>query len=90
MSPSIPILASVRAQYPKSANRLIMVQSAWRPEDSTLARPAANGSDGWTPVNLPATDGVVRGLLSQGFTWVNLSAGGVAQRYRDTPISDLL
>lgn len=50
MRRSLPILESVRALYPKSANRSIMVRAAWRSEESMLERPEVYGSDGWTPV----------------------------------------
>lgn len=55
-----------------------------------LERPAANGSDGWTPVGKPATGEVILNLKDQGFTWVNLEAGGVAEMLKDEPISRLL
>lgn len=90
MRRSLPILESVRALYPKSANQTIMVRAAWRSEDSMLERPAANGSDGWTPVGKPATGEVILNLKDQGFTWVNLEAGGVAEMLKDEPISRLL
>lgn len=67
-----------------------MVHSAWRREDSTLERPAPNGSDGWTPVGKPATREVILALRNEGFTWVNLAAGGVADKLKDAPISRLL
>ena len=67
-----------------------MVQNAWRSEDSTLERPAANGSDGWTPINKPATGEVILELKNQGFTRINLFAGGVADKNKDALISSLL
>lgn len=90
MTRSIPIPESVRALYPKSANRTITVADAWRPEDSTLERPAFNGTDGWTRINRYATLDVLKDLQAQGFTWVNFSAGGVARRYVHSTIAALV
>ncbi|QOD05923.1 hypothetical protein [Pseudarthrobacter sp. BIM B-2242] len=91
MSPSFPILESVRALFPKSANRTIMVANAWNPADSKLERPEPNGwEDGWTHVGKPATRDVVQDLKDKGFTVVNLEASGVANRHKDVPISALL
>lgn len=64
-----------------------MVAAAWRRADSTLDRPAPNGTDGWTRVQKPATHAVVAGLRAQGFSNVNLVAG---RRRRDVSIGVLL
>lgn len=90
MSRHYPILESVSALFPKIANRTILVNSAWRPEDSTLERPASNGTDGWTPIGKPATREVILELKRQGFTWINLAASGIANKYKDERISRLL
>jgi hypothetical protein len=84
------ILQTAQAQFPKSANKTIHVASAWRPADSTLERPAANGTDGWTPVHQPASYAIVSELKRQGFHWVNLEASGTANRHRDVRITDLI
>lgn len=91
MSPSYPILESVRALFPKSANRTIMVASAWNPANSKLERPEPNGwEEGWTHIGQPATRAVIEGLKAKGFTVVNLEASGVANRHKDVSISSLL
>lgn len=84
------ILASAQECFPKSANKTIRVQAAWRPEDSTLSQPSPNGVDGWTTVNKLATYDVVSRLEKQGFTWLNLGAGGVANKNKDVHISRLI
>lgn len=91
MSPSYPILESVRALFPKSANRTILVANAWNPSRSKLDRPAANGwEEGWEHVGKPATRAVLEALKTRGFTIVNLEAGGVPDKHRDIEISRLL
>lgn len=67
-----------------------MVANAFRPEDSQTGIPEVNGSEGWTPVGKPATYEVLRALRDQGFTVVNLSAGGVANPFRDVAIARLI
>jgi hypothetical protein len=84
------ILASAQAQFPTSANKTVIVNSAWRREDSTLDHPAPNGPDGWTTVGLPATYEVVKSLREKGFTWINLETGGTAWGHRDVLISRLI
>lgn len=84
------ILASAQAQFPKSANRTVIVANAWRRADSTLHWPAPNGTDGWTTVQKPATRAVVLELKEQGFTVVNLVTGGTARGHRDVRIDALL
>lgn len=91
MSPSYPILESVRALFPKSANRTIIVSSAWNPSRSKLERPEPNGwEEGWEHVGKPATRDVLEGLKTRGFTIVNLEASGTANRHKDANISALL
>ena len=71
------ILAYVRAQFPPSATRTIMVLNAWCPEDSTLRRPAPNGwEDDWKHIGKPATREVILELRQKGFTWVHLQVCG--------------
>ncbi len=84
------ILASAQAQFPKSANKQVRVSAAWRRQDSTLDRPASNGTDGWTSVSDFATYEVVQRLRDEGFTVVNLSTGGVAWGNKDVAISVLI
>lgn len=69
------ILATAQAQFAKSASKTVMVVAAWRRADSTLDRPAPNGTDGWTQVRKLATYTVVANLRDQGFSDVNLEAG---------------
>jgi len=83
-------VAQHQAVFPKSANRTVMVLHAWRREDSTRSAPEPNGSDGWTPVNRPATREVIAALADQGYTYVNLYAGGTTRRHRDVTIASLL
>lgn len=91
MRPSHPILESVRALFPKSANRTITVANAWNPAKSTLDRPEPSGwEEGWEHVGKPATRDVLQDLKTRGFTVVNLEASGVANRHKDVPISALL
>jgi hypothetical protein len=67
-----------------------MVANAWRPFGDKL-RPEPNGWDeGWLSVNQPATEAVVEGLRSSGYTWVNLQAGSVANPFKDVEIAKLL
>lgn len=84
------ILASAQECFPKSANKTIRVQAAWKAEGSTLSRPAPDGADGWTTVNNLATYDVLSRLLKQGFTWVSLEASGVAKKNQDVQISRLI
>jgi hypothetical protein len=67
-----------------------MVSNAWRREHSTLEWPEPNGNDGWTAIHQPATREVILDLKAQGFTVVNLFAGGTARGLRDVPISSLI
>jgi hypothetical protein len=90
MATNPKILQTAQDQFPKSANKTVQVASAWRASDSTLERPAANGTDGWTPVHQPATYALVSELKRQGFSWVSLEASGTANRHRDVRITDLL
>jgi hypothetical protein len=90
MTAKSPVLASVQAQFPPSANKNVRVVSAWRREDSTLERPEPNGSDGWTSVNQLATYAVLKSLKDRGFTVVNLSTGGVAWGFKDVSIGALI
>ena len=64
-----------------------MVAAAWRRADSTLDRPAPNGTDGWTHVGKPATYTIVADLRDQGFSDVNLVTG---HRRLDVRINVLL
>jgi len=86
------ILPKAQAQFPKSANRQVQIQAAWKAEDATsgASRPAPNGNDGWTPVNHAATRAAVEKLRAQGFTWVNLATSGCANPFKDIRIDELL
>ncbi|OAN29119.1 hypothetical protein A4X17_05965 [Plantibacter sp. H53] len=84
------ILASARAQFPKSANKRIIVRAAFRPEDSSTGEAGPGGSDGWTSFVEPATYEVISKLRAEGFTIVNLETGGTANPYRDVAISRLI
>lgn len=88
--PTQRILASAQECFPKSANKTIRVQAAWRAEDSTLSCPAPNGMDGWTTVNDLATYDVLARLKKERFTWVNLEASGVADPFKRVQISHLI
>jgi len=90
MASTSPVLASVQAQFPKSANKNVRVANAWRRADSTLDAPLPNGDDGWSPVGKLATYEVVKDLQDRGFTIVNLSTGGVAWGYKDVAIAHLI
>ena len=90
MSPKSPVLASVQAQFPPSANKNVRVKAAWRREDSTLESPEANGVDGWTNVGRLATYDVLKDLRDKGFTVVNLETGGTSWPYKDVAISRLI
>lgn len=83
-------LESARALFPKSANKTIMVRSAWHPDRSTLDRPALGGMDGWNSVNREATYPVVVGLKAAGYTVVSLEAHGVANGLLDVAIDRLI
>lgn len=85
-----PIPATVRAQFPKSANRSISVSNAWRPFDGHNRPGPGAWNKGWITVNKPATAVVLAELRDQGFTWVNLQAGGIANPFRDVPLSQLI
>ena len=85
----VPILATAQAYFPESANRTVLIAHAWRPSGDET-RPAANGPDGWTHVGEPATPAVVEHLHKEGYTWVNLQAGGVAKPFHDVAISSLI
>ncbi len=84
-----PILQSAQAQFPPSANKTVRVRAAWKPS-SGRTRPEPNGSDGWTPVGDRATRSVLTELKADGFTWVNLEAGGCANPFRDQAIDRLI
>ena len=88
MSYGIP--ESVHAQFPKSANRRKVVVNAWHPDKTTLTRPEPGGMDGWVPVSELATESLLRRLKEDGYTWVNLYAGGSATPYKDVPLSRLI
>jgi hypothetical protein len=66
------------------------VKNAWRPfGDRTRSEP--NGWDeGWTHVGEIATIHVLQRLRDEGYTWVNLEAGGVAWPWKDVPLSSLI
>jgi hypothetical protein len=67
-----------------------MVRNAWRPFGGR-ARPEPNGwDDGWTVVGQVATLSVLTWLRDDGYTWVNLEAGGIARPFKDVPLSSLL
>jgi hypothetical protein len=83
------ILATAQAQFPRSANKTVTVDNAWRPVGSE-SRPEPSGMNGWTRVGKLATYEVVKELHDQGFTWVNLCAGGTSNPFRDVPISALI
>ena len=76
--------------FPASASRTVSVRDAWRRSDSTLDEPSDYGDDGWTRVWKPATREVLEDLRDQGFTTVNLEAGGVADPFRRVTIDALL
>ena len=84
------ILVTAQAQFPKSANKNVQVQNAFRPEDSTTGFPQPNGSDGWTVINKLATYDVVAQLKGRGYTVVNLYTGGTAWGHKDVAISALI
>ncbi len=86
------ILRSAQAVFPPSANKTVRVRYAWRASDDATGAdaPPPNGSEGWTRVDEAATEAVVRRLQDQGYTWVNLQAGGTAAPLRDVPIAALL
>lgn len=67
-----------------------MVANAWRDSDSTLDRPAPNGTDGWTVVGKPATYDVIVQLRDQGFSDLSLETSGTANRHKDGRIADLI
>lgn len=87
---SLAIPESVRALYPTSANRTIIVSNAWHPDKSTLERPDVNGSDGWEHIGEPATYAVLQRLQAAGYTHVNLYAGGTRRSMRDAEIGRLI
>jgi hypothetical protein len=57
---------------------------------STLGRPEPNGSDGWSPIHRPATRELLLDLKAQGYTVINLVAGGTAVPFRDVPITVMI
>jgi hypothetical protein len=83
------ILASAQAQFPKSANKTVVIERAWRPYGDSV-RPAANGAEGWIKIGQPATYGVARRLQDEGYTWVNLYTGGTSSPFKDVPLSKLI
>ena len=85
----VQILAHAQAQFPTSANKTVIVAEAWRPSGDSV-RPAPNGSEGWTHIGKPATYSVVKSLQDEGYTWVNLQAGGISNPFRDVLISKLI
>ncbi len=90
MAARCQIPQKVRDQFPRSANRAIYVANAWRPFDGH-ERPGSEGwNQGWTVVNQLATATNLAELSRQGFTWVNLQAGGVAKPHKDVPLSQLI
>lgn len=90
MAQRLQILQTAQDQFPQSANKTIMVANAWCAADSTLDRPAANGTDGWTVVGKPATYDVVVQLRDQGFSYLSLEASGPANRRKDVRVADLI
>lgn len=83
------ILATAQAQFPRSANKTVRVEAAWRPSGDKQS-PEPNGSDGWTTIGRSATYLLVEQLRDKGYTWVNLSAGGTANPFKDVRISTLI
>lgn len=91
MPAAIPVPPKVRALFPASANRTILVANAWHPSRSTLERPPSGGwDDGFEHIGKIATREVIEDLKARGFTWVNLEASGVAHKHKDIEISRLL
>lgn len=76
--------------FPKSANHRKMVAFAWHPDLSEYDAPQPNGSEGWKPVHKTATRSVLRSLQQEGYTFVNIEAGGTANNFKDAPLSQLL
>ncbi len=89
MATQYSIPARVRAQFPKRANRTIYVDCAWRPFDGHEQPGPKHWNEGWVAVHKPATAAVLAELSSQGFTWVSLQAGGVANPFREVPLAKL-
>ena len=89
--PSRPrILATAQAQFPKSANKTVIVANAWRPFGEKT-QPEPNGWDeGWKHVGKPATYEVVDQLKVDGYTHINLEAGGTSWPFKDVHISALI
>lgn len=67
-----------------------MVRAAWKHEDSQHDNPQPYGNDGWTSIIQPATYAVIKKLKDEGYTYINLETGGVAQRRKDVHISALI
>lgn len=57
-----PYLGRSIRTFSRSANRTIRVSHAWNPDQSTLDRPAPNGSDGWTQIGQVAAYAILRKL----------------------------
>ncbi|TFD46894.1 hypothetical protein E3T55_16080 [Cryobacterium frigoriphilum] len=89
MSSSEAVLASAQAQFPKGANKVVRLKAAFRPSDRVVKDDQTNGWDGWTSINKIASRQVVEDLRLQGFTIANLETGGVANPFRDVPLSTL-
>lgn len=80
---------SAQAQFPKSANKTVVIERAWRPYGD-IVRPAPSGPEGWTKIGRSATYEVAKHLRDEGYTWVNLYAGGTSQPFKDVPLSELI
>ena len=84
------IVPKARTLFPPSAGKLVLVESAWHPQRSTLSRPSPTGSDGWAHVAEYATRDVLLRLQNQGFTHVGLTTRGTKRRSQPTQIAWLL
>jgi hypothetical protein len=86
--PQSSIPASVRDLYPTRAHdhRIIAVWKPVRDEQD----PTADGVEGWSTVDGPATALAIQDLRDRGFSWVNLEASGVPNPFRNARIADLL
>ena len=89
--PKSNTLSSVQALFPQSANKSILVSHAWRPKEGfPHSRPAPNGADGWSFCGREASHATLAKLAADGYTWVNLEAGNVADNHKDAAIADLI
>lgn len=84
-------LQSARDKFPKSANKTVLIRSAWHPERSTTGAgsPEKGGMDGWEAMAVEATRAQVDRLEGKGFTWVSLENSGATNTSLDVPIASL-